>query len=142
MICGIAQSATLALPYCSLVCQCLDVQLLITSFLVANVSLMYRILQNCISRVRHACVSSMRRLHVQVAVFGIGRLLKPRPTCRGLWLGVLLLWGAAAIILPIIRAEGIRAVFAPWLVRKPAASAHRITRNSSRIALAGADRLR
>mmetsp|Transcript_2009 Transcript_2009/g.5981 ORF Transcript_2009/g.5981 Transcript_2009/m.5981 type:complete len:524 (-) Transcript_2009:1883-3454(-) len=77
-----------------------------------------------------------------VAVFGIGRLLKPRPTCRGLWLGVLLLWGAAAIILPIIRAEGIRAVFAPWLVRKPAASAHRITRNSSRIALAGADRLR
>lgn len=29
-------------------------------------------------------------------------------------MGLLLLWGAAAIILPIIRAEGIRAVFFPW----------------------------
>lgn len=75
-------------------------------------------------------------LVVQVAVFGIGRLLRPRPTCRGLWLGVLLLWGAAAIILPIIHAEGLRAVFAPWLLRRPAASAHPVTRTSSRMALA------
>lgn len=63
----------------------------------------------------------------QVAIYGIGRLLRPRPTCRALWMSVLLLWGAAAIILPIIRAEGLRAVFAPGLVRKPTAMAH-ITR--------------
>lgn len=30
-----------------------------------------------------------------VAVYGVGRLLLPRPTCRGLWTGLLLLWGAA-----------------------------------------------
>ena len=30
-----------------------------------------------------------------VAVYGIGRLLLPRPTLRGLWTGLLLLWGAA-----------------------------------------------
>lgn len=30
-----------------------------------------------------------------VAVYGVGRLLLPRPTCRGLWNGLLLLWGAA-----------------------------------------------
>jgi squalene monooxygenase len=31
-----------------------------------------------------------------VAVYGIGRLLLPRPTLRGLWTG-LLLWGAAGV---------------------------------------------
>lgn len=38
---------------------------------------------------------------------------------RGLWLGILLLYCAASIILPIIKAEGLRAVFAPILVRRP-----------------------
>lgn len=73
----------------------------------------------------------------QVAIFGVGRLLLPRPTLKGLWQGVLLLWGAAAIILPIIRAEGLRAVFAPWLVRSPRARVSGVTRTSSRLVLAG-----
>ena len=34
-------------------------------------------------------------------------------------MGVLLLWCAASIIVPIIRAEGIIAVFFPYLVRQP-----------------------
>ena len=37
-----------------------------------------------------------------VALFGVGRLIFPRPTLRGVWLGVLLLYSAACIILPII----------------------------------------
>ena len=41
--------------------------------------------------------------------------------CRGLWLGILLLYCAASIIFPIIQAEGFRAVFAPYLVRSPTA---------------------
>lgn len=44
---------------------------------------------------------------------------------------------AAAIILPIIRAEGLRAVFAPWLVRHPSGRAASVTRASSRLVLAG-----
>lgn len=72
-----------------------------------------------------------------VAVFGVGRLLLPRPTLRGLWNGVLLLWGAAAIIFPIIHAEGFRAVFAPWLVRRPSVQISSVTRASSRLALSG-----
>ncbi|CAK0785279.1 hypothetical protein CVIRNUC_008485 [Coccomyxa viridis] len=54
-----------------------------------------------------------------VAVFGVGRLLMPRPTLRGVWMGMLLLWCAASIIVPIIRAEGIVAVFFPYLIRSP-----------------------
>ncbi|BDA46860.1 Squalene epoxidase 1 [Coccomyxa sp. Obi] len=54
-----------------------------------------------------------------VAIFGVGRLLLPRPTLRGVWMGVLLLWCAACIILPIIQGEGIVAVFFPYLVRRP-----------------------
>ena len=34
-------------------------------------------------------------------------------------MGMLLLWCAASIIVPIIRAEGIIAVFFPYLVRSP-----------------------
>ena len=56
---------------------------------------------------------------VKVALYGVGRLLSPRPTLRSLWTCVMLLYGAAAIILPIIKAEGIRAVFFPQLVRQP-----------------------
>ena len=36
-------------------------------------------------------------------------------------MGMLLLWCAASIIVPIIRAEGIIAVFFPFLVRQPQA---------------------
>ena len=65
------------------------------------------------------------------------RLLSPRPTLKAVWLGVLLLWGAAAIILPIIRAEGIRAVFFPWLVRRQKTIVSDIIRSHSRMALVG-----
>ena len=34
-------------------------------------------------------------------------------------MGMLLLWCAASIIVPIIKAEGIIAVFFPYLVRQP-----------------------
>jgi squalene monooxygenase len=54
-----------------------------------------------------------------VAVFGVGRLLLPRPTCQGLKLSAALLAGAIGIIAPIIRGEGIRAVFFPWLAPGP-----------------------
>ncbi|KAK9812223.1 hypothetical protein WJX73_005146 [Symbiochloris irregularis] len=54
-----------------------------------------------------------------VAVFGVSRLMLPRPSFRGLYMGILLLWCAACIIFPIIQAEGLRAVFAPILTRSP-----------------------
>ena len=44
--------------------------------------------------------------------------------CRGVWMGMLLLWCAASIILPIIKAEGIIAVFFPYLVRQPQVTPH------------------
>ena len=49
----------------------------------------------------------------------VGRLLLPVPTPRGIYMALRLLVGASAIILPIIRAEGMRAVFFPSLVRTP-----------------------
>ena len=39
--------------------------------------------------------------------------------CRGVWMGVMLIYVASCIIFPIIFKEGIRAVFMPFLVRKP-----------------------
>jgi squalene monooxygenase len=57
-----------------------------------------------------------------VALYGFGRLLLPRPTLRGVWLGLLLLYSASCIILPIIWKEGIRAVFFPALAPKPRVS--------------------
>ena len=56
-----------------------------------------------------------------------------------MWLGVLLLWGAAAIILPIIKAEGIRAVFFPQLLQRQKPTVSNVTRVHSRMALAGLD---
>jgi len=50
-----------------------------------------------------------------VALYGIGRLLKPFPTPKGIAIGFQLLMGACAIILPIIKSEGILRVFAPFL---------------------------
>eukprot|EP00898_Chlorokybus_atmophyticus_P001332 jgi/Chlat1/219/Chrsp1S03038 len=52
-----------------------------------------------------------------VAGYGVGRLLLP-PTPHKMWLGARLLTGAAKIILPIIKAEGIRQVFFPFLIRR------------------------
>jgi squalene monooxygenase len=54
-----------------------------------------------------------------VAVYGVGRLLLPRPTLKGVRLAVALLATACGIILPIIRAEGVRAVFFPYLAPTP-----------------------
>lgn len=54
-----------------------------------------------------------------VAFYGVGRLLLPRPSVKGVWSSVALIWTAAAIILPIIRAEGIRAVFFPKIASNP-----------------------
>ena len=71
------------------------------------------------------------RLGRLMCLFLRGRLLRPRPTFRGVWLGVLLLWGAAAIILPIICAEGIRPVFFPWSMPRQRVSASDVIRRSS-----------
>lgn len=54
-----------------------------------------------------------------VALFGVGRLLWPRPTLRGLWMGILLIYSACCIIFPIIRDEGFRAVFLPFFAGQP-----------------------
>ncbi|KAG2429450.1 hypothetical protein HYH02_014032 [Chlamydomonas schloesseri] len=57
-----------------------------------------------------------------VALFGVGRLLLPRPSLRGLYMALALLAVACRIILPIIWAEGPRAVFFPALAPKPVVS--------------------
>ena len=54
-----------------------------------------------------------------VAFYGVGRLLLPRPSLKGAWIAVLLVYVACCIILPIIKAEGIRAVFIPILTKPP-----------------------
>ena len=60
--------------------------------------------------------------HIQEALLFSSALLSGRYlVCRGVWMGMLLLWCAASIIVPIIRAEGIVAVFFPFLVRQPQA---------------------
>lgn len=61
-----------------------------------------------------------------VALYGVGRLLLPRPSLRGVWAGVTLLYAAACIILPIIASEGIRAVFFPALANKPSPASRRL----------------
>lgn len=48
----------------------------------------------------------------------------PSLPCRGVWMAVLLLHTACCIIFPIIFAEGVRAVFLPFLVRQPKVSNH------------------
>ncbi|XP_065874196.1 squalene epoxidase 3-like [Euphorbia lathyris] len=51
-----------------------------------------------------------------VAIFGVGRLLIPFPTPKGMWIGARLIYSASGIIFPIIRAEGVRQVFFPATV--------------------------
>ncbi|KAG4965034.1 hypothetical protein JHK85_040009 [Glycine max] len=51
-----------------------------------------------------------------VAIYGVGRLLLPFPSPKRVWIGARLISGASAIILPIIKAEGIRQMFFPATV--------------------------
>ncbi|CAL9186173.1 squalene monooxygenase SE1-like [Musa acuminata AAA Group] len=48
-----------------------------------------------------------------VAIYGVGRLLLPIPSLERLWIGARLISGAAGIIFPIIKAEGVRQMFFP-----------------------------
>ncbi|KAL6220266.1 hypothetical protein ACLB2K_008022 [Fragaria x ananassa] len=48
-----------------------------------------------------------------VAIYGVGRLLLPFPSPKRIWIGVRVIWGAAGIIFPIIKAEGVRQMFFP-----------------------------
>lgn len=59
-----------------------------------------------------------------VALYGVGRLLIPRPTVRGVWMGLALIYAACCIIFPIIAAEGVRAVFFPFLAKAPRPGSH------------------
>ncbi|CAO2830441.1 unnamed protein product [Amaranthus hypochondriacus] len=51
-----------------------------------------------------------------VAVYGVGRLMIPFPSIKRLWLGIRLILGAAGIIFPIMKAEGLRQMFFPATV--------------------------
>ncbi|XP_061350466.1 squalene monooxygenase SE1-like [Gastrolobium bilobum] len=51
-----------------------------------------------------------------VAIYGVGRLLLPFPSPKRIWAGARLISGASGIILPIIKAEGIRQMFFPATV--------------------------
>nr|QQL94247.1 squalene epoxidase [Glycyrrhiza glabra] len=51
-----------------------------------------------------------------VAIYGVGRLLLPFPSPKRLWIGVRLITSASGIILPIIKAEGVRQMFFPATV--------------------------
>ncbi|KAI4296496.1 hypothetical protein L6164_036449 [Bauhinia variegata] len=51
-----------------------------------------------------------------VAVYGVGRLLIPFPSPNRVWIGARLISGAAGIIFPIIKAEGVRQMFFPVIV--------------------------
>ena len=70
----------------------------------------------CVPAPREQHAGPGSRAHAQV-----GRLLLPVPTPRSIFMGMRLLLGASAIILPIIRAEGLRAVFFPSLAPGPPA---------------------
>ncbi|GFZ10128.1 FAD/NAD(P)-binding oxidoreductase family protein [Actinidia rufa] len=60
-----------------------------------------------------------------VAIYGVGRLLLPFPSPKRMWIGGRLISGASGIILPIIKAEGVRQMFFPRYCS-------RILQNSSR----------
>ncbi|GLI67912.1 hypothetical protein VaNZ11_012238 [Volvox africanus] len=63
--------------------------------------------------------SVLVRHFFMVALFGVGRLLLPRPSLRGVYMAIAVLAVACRIIFPIIVAEGLRAVFLPALAPKP-----------------------
>ena len=70
-----------------------------------------------------------------VALYGVGRLLYPRPSVKKVWMGLLLIYSACCIILPIIAKEGVRAVFLPFLT-KPPKPGSKLRREASQINLA------
>ncbi|PIN00105.1 Squalene monooxygenase [Handroanthus impetiginosus] len=51
-----------------------------------------------------------------VAIYGVGRLLLPFPSPKQMWIGARLISAATGIILPIIKAEGVRQMFFPATV--------------------------
>ncbi|CAM6114215.1 unnamed protein product [Calypogeia fissa] len=51
-----------------------------------------------------------------VALFGVGRLMLPFPSIKGMWVGIRLLQGASKIIFPIIISEGVVQMFFPGLL--------------------------
>ncbi|KAL2505635.1 Squalene epoxidase 1 [Abeliophyllum distichum] len=51
-----------------------------------------------------------------VAIYGVGRLMLPFPSPRRIWIGARLISSASGIILPIIKAEGVRQMFFPATV--------------------------
>ncbi|CAK9312490.1 unnamed protein product [Citrullus colocynthis] len=51
-----------------------------------------------------------------VAIYGVGRLLLPFPSLKGIWIGARLIYSASGIIFPIIKAEGVRQMFFPATV--------------------------
>ncbi|XP_062210456.1 squalene monooxygenase SE1-like [Phragmites australis] len=51
-----------------------------------------------------------------VAIYGVGRLMLPLPSPKRMWIGARLISGACGIILPIIKAEGVRQMFFPATV--------------------------
>ncbi|KAL0318254.1 UNVERIFIED_CONTAM: Squalene monooxygenase SE1 [Sesamum calycinum] len=51
-----------------------------------------------------------------VAIYGVGRLLLPFPSPKRMWIGAKLISSASGIILPIIKAEGVRQMFFPATV--------------------------
>ncbi|KAL5561105.1 hypothetical protein UlMin_030852 [Ulmus minor] len=51
-----------------------------------------------------------------VAIYGVGRLLLPFPSLKRIWIGIRLILGAAGIIFPIIKSEGVRQMFFPITV--------------------------
>jgi len=67
-----------------------------------------------------------------VALYGVGRLVLPRPTLRGLWMSIALLVNASQIILPILWSEGVRAVFFPGLAPKPLKGIKSVEKSLSR----------
>ncbi|KAL3640354.1 Squalene epoxidase 1 [Castilleja foliolosa] len=48
------------------------------------------------------------------AIYAVGRLFIPYPTPKRLWSGVRLILGASAIILPVIKAEGVKEMLCPF----------------------------
>ena len=72
-----------------------------------------------------------------VALYGVGRLLLPRPTCRGVYMSLALLVSASKIILPILWAEGVRAVFFPQLAPKPLKGIKSVERGLSERGMSG-----
>ncbi|KAL5855220.1 hypothetical protein ACOSQ3_005052 [Xanthoceras sorbifolium] len=62
------------------------------------------------------CPLSLVLHFFSVALFGVGRLLIPYPSPKRVWIGARLISGASAIILPIIKAEGVRQMFLPAAV--------------------------